>query len=181
MAWLEAKGGRDVRAAAAVAAEGEAVATSMDPVVERDTLEDMVDAFNEARTNGDDRSRKRVHGAIEAVLEAQLKRRIELTERAYERLRGEPRRCNKAVDELLKMAMDEHWFGYLRTEHAFLDGSGAFVFVPSPRPIGIRSSQAAVTSSTRSTRHSVMPIFSKTTPSCSTRRLPRGSLFEGRS
>jgi hypothetical protein len=132
MAWLETKGGRDARAAAAAAAEQEAVATNMDPAVERETLESMVDAFNEARTNGDDRSRKRVEGTIGAVLEGQLRRRVELTERAYERLRNESRRTNKAVDELLKMAQDEHWFQYMRTERRLLDGSGEPVFIPSP-------------------------------------------------
>ncbi len=132
MAWLETKGARNARMRATSEAEKEPVATSLDPVLERDTLDALVDDFNEARSNGDDRARKRAENEVREVLESELERRLDLTERAYELLRNEPRRTNRAVDELVRAGNEEHWFQYLRTEHRLLDGSGEPIFIPSP-------------------------------------------------
>lgn len=132
MAWLEAKGGRDARMEAAAEAEREAVATNMDPAVEREQLGDLVGRFNDARSSDDGKGRRGAEKAVEAVLEAQLRRRIDLTRGAYERLGSESRRTNQAVDELLRMAQEEHWFEYMRTERKLQDGSGEPVFIPSP-------------------------------------------------
>src|SRR5437870_4708194 len=82
LAWLETKGGREARLRAAQEAEQMAVATSLDPPVERDYLQAAVDDWNEAERNNDARARSRHATAIEATLRSELERRFELTERA---------------------------------------------------------------------------------------------------
>ena len=59
LAWLETKGGREARLRAAQEAEQMAVATSLDPPVERDALQPAVDAWNEAQRGNDTKARSR--------------------------------------------------------------------------------------------------------------------------
>lgn len=130
MAWLETKGGRDARMKAATEAEALSIATSLIPEVERSTLESLVDRFNEARATGNEASQKRLEVDVGTVLKSELTRRFELTARAYELMRREKRKPNRAIDKLLKDGSEEHWYQYVRTEVRILDDEP--VFIPSP-------------------------------------------------
>jgi len=116
LAWLESKGGRDARLRTAQEAEQMAVATSLDPPVERDPLQPAVDSWNEAERNNDARARSRHAAAIEATLRSELERRFELTERAIRVLRSDKRRVNSGVARLVAVSNEELWFQFLRQE-----------------------------------------------------------------
>jgi|SRR5882724_3172558 len=116
LAWAATKGGRDARLRAAGDAERSAVATSLDPPVERDDLQPSVDDWNEAHRNNDAKAQSRHAGAIEAKLRPELVRRFELTERAIEVLRKDPRRVNRGVESLVAVSSEELWYQFLRQE-----------------------------------------------------------------
>lgn len=132
LAWLEEKGGRDARLEAAREAERLSIATSLDPAEERDVFQDLVDRFNEARTAGDAPTAERVAAEIRRLLEPELRRRFELTERAVRRLRTDPRPENRGVERLIRASREEHWYQYVRLELEQNDGGDGPAFVPSP-------------------------------------------------
>ena len=116
LAWLETKGCRDARLRAAQAAEQMAVATSLDPPIEREVLQPAVDGWNEADRGSDTKARSRHAAAIDAKLRSELDRRFELTERAIEALRRDKRRVNGGVDRLVAVSNEELWFQFVRQE-----------------------------------------------------------------
>jgi len=116
LAWLETRGGREVRLHAAHEAERMAVATSLDPPVERADLQPAVEAWNEAKANDNPKVRSRHAGAIETTLRAELVRRFDLTQRAIEVLRKDKRRRNSGLDRLVAVSNEELWFQFIRQE-----------------------------------------------------------------
>jgi len=116
LAWVATKGGRDARLRAAEEAERAAVATSLDPPVERDELQPAVDGWNKARQNNDAKGLARHAASIDSKLRPELLRRFELTERAIQVLRGDTRRVNRGIDSLIAASNEEMWYQFLRHE-----------------------------------------------------------------
>src|SRR5258705_3279365 len=82
LAWLNTKGSRDARMAAAEAAERQSISTSLDPPFERDELAPDVEAYNEARKDDDRPRLERSERRIRKMLTDELLRRWTLTEDA---------------------------------------------------------------------------------------------------
>jgi hypothetical protein len=130
LAWLTAQGKRQARLEAAVEAERQSVATSLDPELERTALEPLVTRWNEAR--GDDSAQAALARRIRPVLEPELLRRLQLTEQTLNLLRADRRRGNAGVAVLETMAQEEHWYRYLRLEKRLDDEADGPAFIPSP-------------------------------------------------
>jgi hypothetical protein len=132
LAWLESKGSRDVRMRAASEAEQQSVSTALDPSFERDELEPYVDFFNEGRKTQDEIKISRGRKRVEKLLEAELTRRFELTERAITVLRADKRRENKALPKLWQLSLEEHRLQYRRMEQQRYDAQDGPAFTTSP-------------------------------------------------
>ena len=132
LAWLGTKGGRTARSAAADAAERESVSTSLDPEFERQKLQPLVTAFNEAHNDDDSAVGERADRRIRAVLKRELLRRWKLTEAAIETIRKDRRRENAGVKRLIKESQNEHFRQYLRIEQKFEDADDRPPFSPLP-------------------------------------------------
>ena len=130
LAWLRTKGGRVKREAAAEQAERESVSTSLDPKIERDDLEPLVDSYRDARRPENKRAMRVAEKSISEVLSSELRRRLDLCADAIAFLRSEKRGTNPGVSELAKLGRDEFVYGYLRGERP--RPSGQPPFVPSP-------------------------------------------------
>jgi hypothetical protein len=127
LAWLKTEGDRAIRAAAAEEAERQSVSTSLDPKVERDELEPLVERFVTEQRSG---AEGRIPAAeIEAVLRLELSRRLTLCEEAITLLRQGDRPVNPGVDKLVALAREEFRWGYWRMENP---PGGRQRFVPSP-------------------------------------------------
>lgn len=130
LAWLETPGEREARLAAAARAEQQSVSTNLDPTLERDQLSESVEAWNEAHKAGGDPSR--AEKAIRRLLEAELRRRLELVERAITLLRADHRPVNPGATVMQRASEDEHWYQYLRLELNQDDEEDGPAFTPSP-------------------------------------------------
>jgi hypothetical protein len=131
-AWLETSGDRSTRLRAAQNAERLSVATSLDPTLERDKLDEIVKLWASARSDANDRAMGREGRRLEEILSQELLRRFALVERTINWLRNEKRAVNEGVSVLEKASNQELWYQYLRMERrgdADDDGPG---FVASP-------------------------------------------------
>jgi hypothetical protein len=132
LAWLQTKGGRDARMAAAAEAERVSVSASPDPAVERDELAPDVEMYDEARTARDTGGMERAAKRIHKMLTEELQRRFELTERAIGVLRADKRRENRGLPVLIEASLDEHRLQYRRIEREIDDKEDGPAFRPSP-------------------------------------------------
>lgn len=131
LAWLETAGDREARIRAAAEAERSAMATSMDPSIERDEIERVLDTWHAAREEDDENGMEAARRQIHEVLERELQRRYELTRQAVAYLRSDRRRINAGVSTLMERGLKEQWFQYQRTELRIASGEER-IFVPSP-------------------------------------------------
>lgn len=130
LAWLETRGGRDKRLAAATAAEALSVSTSLDPVLERDKLAKHVEVWNDVSVSS---GRKRAASdEITTILEGELGRRFDLTLRAIKHLSSNGLPINAGVLKLIKESRKEHWLQYVRVDLRLSDDEDGPAFVPSP-------------------------------------------------
>lgn len=129
LAWLTTDGGRDQRMNAAAVAERLTVSPTMDPAMERDQLSDLVEKWQIARRKGPDPT---VVAEIGAILELELRRRWDLTERAYQVLANNDRGVNAGVTDLVKQAHEEFWFQHQRIELRHNDPSQGPAYVAHP-------------------------------------------------
>lgn len=132
LAWLTTRGPREDRMRAAEAAEQVAIATSLDPALERDVLDGPVGQWNEARRASDTRAETRPTRTIGEALKLEVERRWHLTEQTIKLLRADRRRANSGVARLEAASRDEHWYRYLRIERRINDAADGPPFVPSP-------------------------------------------------
>ena len=132
LAWLETDGGRDARLAAAANAEEQSISTTLNPAIERDDLEGLVERHGEAEREGKPTEMKGAANDIAGILGRELTRRFELTARAINWLRHDPRRVNAGANPLLQDGRAPFWFGYMKTERSLVDDPSAPPFVPSP-------------------------------------------------
>ena len=126
LAWLETTGKRTKRLAAAQEAEEHSISTSLDPAIERDELEPLVEKWNDQRLGS--RVREQAKADIEATLGRELLERFTLVERAIQHLRKRGPRENKGVAKLGEASLEEHWFQYLRMELGNTDANDWFAF-----------------------------------------------------
>lgn len=132
LAWLETRGGREARMAAAAEAERHSIATSLDPSFEADELQSLVERFNEARSERRTRDIARLGDQIRSTLAPELVRRFQLVQRTIDLLRADGRRENLGLQQLIKAGQTEHWYQYLRLEYDIDDGQDGPAFTPSP-------------------------------------------------
>lgn len=132
LAWLETRGERETRLAAATEAEELTVATLLDPVLERDELQPLNERYNKARKKNDRPAQGRATARIDEILGPELSRRIDLVERTIALLRSDERHINTGVPHLERAGREEHWFQYLRMEHGIHDDSDGPAIAPSP-------------------------------------------------
>lgn len=124
LAWLDARGDRDARQAAARSAERRSVATTLDPALERDELEPHFDELRALRKQGVserwlEQRAAELTNDVRAIIEPELVRRFDLVVAAYERLQADPRPENPGVGNLLALGAEEHRWQYARTEAKF--------------------------------------------------------------
>jgi hypothetical protein len=124
LAWL-GKGNRDARLAAAQLAERSSVATTLDPVLERDELEPRLDKFREAKGA----ARDALAAEIGKFLEVELRARLERIDAARAVLGKDPRPENPGLLELLEQATRSRE-QYLKAEHDL--AAGKKPWLPSP-------------------------------------------------
>lgn len=125
LAWLEARGDWHARLAAASEVERASTSTTLDPAVERERLEPLVDALRSKRA-----ARRPVTSeerAIDGILREELERRYDLVADAWRLLRADHRRENTAVADLVEDALKAQWYDWARVEAAFADGERPFV------------------------------------------------------
>lgn len=132
LAWLQTKGMAADRIDAAAKAESRAVSTALDPTIDRDELEPLVDAYNQATAGRgsdgrferkpEDASAKDARKKIAAILERELSERLDLVEAARQTYLDDTRRGNPGLDALTKATRQQHWYGYLRSLSAERDG-----------------------------------------------------------
>lgn len=132
LAWLETRGARDERLAAAMLAECESISTSLDPLLERHELEMHVDRWFQAQRAQDESTMRRQDATIRRILRSELERRLELTSRAIRLVADDPRPYNNGVTLLARESGKEHWYQYLRMELRRRDDDDGPAFVPSP-------------------------------------------------
>ena len=130
LAWLETSGKRDKRLAAAQEAEQHSISTSLDPAIERDELEPLVERWNDQRLGS--RVREKARTDIETTIGKGLRERFNLVERGIQHLRKHGPRENRGVVKLADASLEEHWFQYLRMELRQNDSHDGVAFTPSP-------------------------------------------------
>jgi hypothetical protein len=132
LAWLETRGDRDRRLRAATEAEQQSISISLDPAIERDELDGLVETWGAAQRETDERKARRTAGKIDEILGRELRYRHELVERTFAVLRKDARRTNTGVAKLERESKKELWFQYLRIEQRLNDAADGPAFVPSP-------------------------------------------------
>jgi hypothetical protein len=135
LAWLETRGGRDTRLRAALEVEQQSVATSLDPSLERDELDALVQQWNESRDLNPGRMQRKA-AEISRVIAPELERRHALVERAMKVIEKDKRQPNKGLDSLVTECAREAWYQYMRTECRIADGEAESndgpAYIPSP-------------------------------------------------
>lgn len=126
LAWLDAKGNRTSRLAAAATAERLTVATSLDPDFERSKMEKVVERWGEARRAEDDRGMSAQVRAASKLLAPELERRWALTVQAVAHLRNDPRGTNSGVAVLVSDTADDQWEEFNKAEAQAAAGEKAF-------------------------------------------------------
>jgi hypothetical protein len=132
LAWLQTPGNRDARLRAAQGAETLSIATSLDPASERDRLAELVERWDNARSNANDRAMSSEANRINEILSQELLRRFELVDRTIAVLKSDKRRVNRGLGELAKASNQELWYQYLRMERNSDDGDDGPAFITSP-------------------------------------------------
>jgi hypothetical protein len=132
LGWLGDQGDRATRAAAASQAERLAISTTLDPEVERDQTEQLVSAWQAAARAGNETEKKASSDQLRLALEPELERRFDLTVAALRILRGDPRRTNSGVTDLVKEALREQWYQHTRLELNRDEEEDGPAFTPSP-------------------------------------------------
>ena len=130
-AWLETRGGYEARLAAATEAEQSSTSTSLDPRIEREQLQTLVDKWGQAHRSGADAQAKSAAHDINKLLHDEVMRRWQLVQRAIQVVRQDKRRANAGLDRLANENLQEQWFQYNRMELKLDDPNDGPAFVPS--------------------------------------------------
>lgn len=130
LAWLETAGKREKRLSAAQVAEEHSISVSLDPALERDALNPLIEQWNDKTLSS--KQQNAAKAAIDAILERELRARFELVQRTITHLRKHGPRENAGVARLANATMEEHWYQYLRMEVRYNDSQDGTAFTPSP-------------------------------------------------
>ncbi|MGZ5473786.1 MAG: hypothetical protein ACXWG4_07455, partial [Thermoanaerobaculia bacterium] len=125
LAWLDESEAGEAKQKALDTAERLSISATLDPSVERATLEPLVEAWRAAR--GEDGTRLTLAEQIERALAPELDRRFTLTAAAWRTLRDDRRRENRFLQELVDASLTDQWFNWVRTEAAFARGESPYV------------------------------------------------------
>ena len=136
LAWLQTKGKAADRIDAAAKAESRAVSTALDPAIDRDELEPIVEAYNQSTASRgedgrferkpEDANAKDARKKIAAILERELNERLNLVEAARKTYLDDTRPSNPGLEALTTATRQQHWLGYLRLLDAERDGQRAY-------------------------------------------------------
>lgn len=144
LALLTTPGSPEQRFAAAELAEREPVSMSLDPGLERQTLEPLVERFTAARRAEDAEGMDAAETEITAVLTAEVEHRLRLTLEAVSLLRSDRRPVNAGAVELASTSTKDRQWQYLRLEEELVaDGEDNGHFPPSPETDRGRATGAA--------------------------------------
>ncbi len=132
LAWLQTQGARGTRMKAAQDAEALSIGSSLDPALERDQLQDLVDGWNAAVKNSDEKGARLRARDIQASLTEELERRFHLVERSITCLREDPREANGGVTGLAQESIRQLASQYLRLELKRPGPKEEPPFTPSP-------------------------------------------------
>ena len=132
LAWLQGTGGRADRHQAATEAERIAISTTLDPSVERDETESLVEAWHKARDAGETERMDDASQSLALVLGRELLHRWSLTAAAVEALRSDTRRTNAGVPTLVIEGLKEQWYQHTRQELNIGDDADGPALVASP-------------------------------------------------
>jgi hypothetical protein len=130
LAWLETSGRRKKRLQAAQEAEEHSISMTLDPAIERDVLEPLIEKWNDHRLAS--RIREAAKADIASAIEKELKERFSLVEQSIQHLRTKGPRENRGVAHLAQGSLEEHWYQYLRLELRRDDPFDGNEFTPSP-------------------------------------------------
>jgi hypothetical protein len=132
LAWLKTRGNRQARLDAAQGAERQSIATTLDPPIERDLLDGLVERWRDA-TRAQQSTETAVSAAqIARLLTGELRHRHDLVVETLRLLRADHRPANPGIARLEKTARGEHWFQYLRLEQRRDSDVDGPAFFPSP-------------------------------------------------
>jgi hypothetical protein len=131
LAWLTTKGTRNARLAAAKTAENSSIATTLNPDVEREQLDALVEQWNKLK-EAHPRDASKVAAEIQQVLTPELERRFSLTVKARGVLEKSERDTNTGVFVLREESRKEHWFQYVRMARKQNEEADGPAFAPSP-------------------------------------------------
>lgn len=130
LAWLETHGDRDARSRAAGEAELLSISPTLDPDLDRQALGDLVDEWQAARREG--KGDRHAASRIADTLEPELRRRWDLTYRAYRILADNDRPVNPGVVGLIKEAQKEFYGQHQRIELRLSDPALGPAYVAHP-------------------------------------------------
>jgi hypothetical protein len=123
LAWLTTKGGGEARRSAAAEAERRSISTTLDPSIERFTLDPLISAWRDGGRSLTSREARQ----IETVIGDELRRRFALVDAAWSALRQDPRRENELVGDLVERSLRRQWRGWASTEAKVAAGEWAFI------------------------------------------------------
>jgi hypothetical protein len=131
IALLETEGDRDARETAAEEAEELSISINLDPMVERDTLQPLVERYGDARREGTRDTRSA--DAIAAALTAEVEHRLDLLKRAIGILRADARPPNEGANDLVAESARERLGDYINVELRLSGaGDGQRPWIPDP-------------------------------------------------
>jgi len=129
LAWLQHHGSLTERLGAANLAIEKRVGITLNPDIERRSLEKFVKALQD----GDEREKAAAKKSIGKVLLSESERRWNLMLNAYEVLAGDARRENSGVSRLVESSRQRLFSNYVRVEDGIKDEVlGTPAFVPHP-------------------------------------------------
>lgn len=130
LAWLHTPGERDVRMAEAARAERYPVSPTMDPALERGSLEGPLERRRDHIRNGTSAAEE--EDEIERIVHGELRRRWTLCSQAYETLAADGREVNDGVTSLVHSALNEFYWQCQAPELKIADPSHGSAFIAHP-------------------------------------------------
>lgn len=130
LAWLHSEGAAVDRMEAATEAEREPVSPTMSPSLEREDLTPLVEQRQALHRAG--RDVKEIEGAIALVIQAELRRRWELCQSAYDVLRSSDLPLNTGVGALIEFGLEEFYWRVQAPELKIADPTQGKAYVAHP-------------------------------------------------
>jgi hypothetical protein len=131
--WIQPELDPDGRAKIARAAEEHAVAPSLDPLVERNELEPLVERWNKVPKDTKHKAELEVAAtAIDAILRREIRHRFQLLEQAITLLKNDPRKANAGLLDLHSLSVERLRNDMPAIENGRIEIDGRTLHVRSP-------------------------------------------------